>query len=140
MMVPILKPKGKNGYSKMSGNQSVHGSFTIRVTTLCIAIFAVRQAQILLAKQFVTGKKKCKLEILVCHIKVRNMKNVSVWYQEKPIPQPIAVNHLQGQYFTMEIELRIKFNTAFVVAKEEMPFTRFRSLLLQRKKWVGYKS
>jgi hypothetical protein len=35
--------------------------------------------------EFVTGKKKFKRESLII-IKVGNMKNVSIWYQQKPIP------------------------------------------------------
>ena len=52
---PVLKLKIVN--CKMSRSRNFRGSLMIPITTLCIVMFAERQANILLAKPNVTGKK-----------------------------------------------------------------------------------
>ena len=86
MKVRVLKLKSVN--SKMSGSQSFCGSlFTITVATLCLVMFAEWQDQILLAKpNLLLERKSLNVKVLFIIIKVRNMKNVSIWYQQKPIP------------------------------------------------------
>ena len=86
----------------MSGSQNFDGSSMIPVTTLIMQCDVCRKegSDIAGKTEFVTGKKKFKRESLII-IKVGNMKNVSIWYQQKPIPQLILVhflspvNHLQ---------------------------------------------
>ena len=86
MKVRVLKLKSVN--SKMSGSQSFCGSlFTITVATLCLVTLAKRQDQILLEKpNLLLERKSLNVKVLFIIIKVRNMKNVSIWYQQKPIP------------------------------------------------------
>jgi hypothetical protein len=61
--------------------------FTITVVTLCIVMFAERQDQILLTiPNLLLERKSINVKVLFIVIKVRNMKNVSIWYQQKPIP------------------------------------------------------
>ena len=73
----------------MSRSQSFRGSLMIPITTLCIVMFVERQTQILLAKSKMTLEKSLNVKVLFIKIKLKvwNMKNVSMWYQKKPIPQ-----------------------------------------------------
>jgi hypothetical protein len=54
--------------------------FTITVATLCLVMFAERQDQILLTKSNVLlERKSLNVKVLFIVIKVRNMKNVSIY-------------------------------------------------------------
>ena len=90
MKVQVLKLKSVN--SKMSGSQEflwlIIYDYSTSVASLCLVMFAKRQDQILLAKpNLLLERKSLNVKVLFIIIKVRNMKNVSVLYQQKPIPQ-----------------------------------------------------
>jgi len=82
----------------MSWSRSFRGSLMISITTLCIVMFAERQAQILLAKSTLSLEKSLNVKVLFIKIKLKvwNMKNVSMWYQKKPIPQLSIFCLIQG--------------------------------------------
>ena len=67
MKVQVLKLKSVN--SKTSRSRSFRGSLMIPITTLCIVMFAERQAQLLLAKLNLLMEKKFIRESLVYHNK-----------------------------------------------------------------------
>ena len=96
MKVRVLKLKSVN--SKMSRSQSFRGSLMIPITTLCIVMFAERQAQILLAKPNLSLEKSFNVKVLfiIIKLKVWNMKIVSMWYQKKPILQISIICLIQG--------------------------------------------
>ena len=81
MKVQVLKLKNVN--IKMSGSQSFRGSFMLPVTTLCIDMLQKGRPRYCNLNWICYGKEK----VLFIIIKVWNMKNVSVLYQQKPIPQ-----------------------------------------------------
>lgn len=53
--------------------------------------------------------------------------------QQRVIPQVFA-RHQTAQQAEIQRSLEIKFNIAYTIAKEELPFTKFRPLLLLHKK------
>ena len=59
-------------------------------------------------------------------------------HNKKPDSLPLVVSQ-QVAKNSSEIEksLAIKFNTAYLVAKEELPFTKFKTLLLLQKRMVS---
>jgi hypothetical protein len=72
------------------------GSLMIPVTTLCIVIFAERQAQILLAKPNLLSERN-SLNVKVLFIIIKHKKNVYwIWNQQKPIPQLSIFCLIQG--------------------------------------------
>ena len=54
---------------------------------------------------------------------------------EKARPLPVAFRRQEAVNHSADVaEMMVKFNTAYFVAKEELPFTKFKSQLdLQRK-------
>ena len=96
MKVWVLRLKSVN--SKMSRSRRFRGSLMITITTFCIVMFAERQAQILLAKPNLSLKKSLYMKVLFIKIKLKvwNKKNVSMWYQKKPIPQLSIFCLIQG--------------------------------------------
>ena len=81
MEVRVLKLKCVN--STIFGSQSFCGSFMIPVTTLCIVMFAERQAQILPAKPNLLRERKSSNVF------------IKLWYQQKPIPQQSIFSLIQ---------------------------------------------
>jgi hypothetical protein len=67
----------------------------IPITTLCIVVCSRTGPDIAGKTEFVTGKK-FKRESLVYHNKTKSLKNVSMWYQKKPIPQLRIFCLIQG--------------------------------------------
>jgi hypothetical protein len=87
MTVWVLKLKSVN--SKTSQSRSFRGSLQFIDDSNDYVMFVERQAQVLLAKPNLSLEKRLNVKVLFIKIKlmVWNMKNVSMWYQKKPIPQ-----------------------------------------------------
>ena len=87
MKFRVLKVESAN--STMSGSQRFFwliydSSKNINFNSV---MFAESQAQLLLAKRICYCRKSLNVEVLFFLMKVWNMKNVSIWFQRKPIPQ-----------------------------------------------------
>jgi hypothetical protein len=84
MKVRVLKLKSV--ISKTSRSRSFCGSLMIPNNHV---MFAERQAKILLAKPNLSLQKSLNMKVLFIKIKLNvwYMKNVSMWYHKKPIPQ-----------------------------------------------------
>uniref|UniRef100_A0A3B1J4P0 TTF-type domain-containing protein n=1 Tax=Astyanax mexicanus TaxID=7994 RepID=A0A3B1J4P0_ASTMX len=88
---------------------------------------------------FVTGTNHFKKETVKKHGDSRKHKNARDWFIAKraPTETPLAraVTRACDKTAEKEIkELKMKFNTAYMIAREELPFTKFTSqVLLMRK-------
>jgi hypothetical protein len=92
----VLKVESTN--STMSRIQSFHGSFMIPVTTLIMQCDVCKKGmpRYCWQNRICYCKKSLNVKVLFFLIKVWNMKNVSIWFQQKPIPQLSMFCLIQG--------------------------------------------
>lgn len=90
---------------------------------------------------FVTGCNTFRIETLKKHS--ASAKHISCrdkcTAQVSPLPDAFQ-RQTAANRSAEEAEMIAKFNIAYNIAREELPFTKFRSeVILHKKKWAGYK-
>ena len=101
--------------------------------------FCVEQPQLAGKTDFVTGSRSFKRENLTAHgksgrhVKCRDSVVGSVLAGTRTIPSTFEAQETRQKSANV-YETKVKINTAYCIAKEEMPFTRLKPLILLQKR------
>ena len=101
--------------------------------------FCIERPQLAGKTDFVTGSRSFKRENLTTHgksgrhVKCRDSVLGSILVGTRTIPSTFEAQETRQESANV-YETKVKINTAYCIAKEEMPFTRMKPLILLQKK------